>query len=96
MPLKVSEMQALVLYKLVLGLEFWLVFRILASWPSMLANCSLVLSLWWGLNYEQLKDVSLLTVKLVIRLIVEASSQLGLLSVGIILGPELSKAVWPG
>ena len=93
--LKMLEMWALVLYKLILRPEVWLVFRILTSQPSTLANCSLVLSLWWSLDCEQVKDVSLLTVKLVIGLVVEASSQLGLLSIEMILGPETGKTVQP-
>ena len=43
--LKVLEMQALVPLELVLGLGVWLVLSVLASRPSMSANCSLVLSL---------------------------------------------------
>ena len=36
----------------------------------MLANCSLVLLLQQGLNYEQVEEVGLLAVKLVIGLVV--------------------------
>ena len=68
----------------------------LASWPSTLASCSLVLSLCWGLDYEQVEEVGLLAVKLVIGLVVGASSQLGSLSTGTILGPETGETVWPG
>ena len=86
-------MQALVLLTLVLGLEVWLVFRVLVSQPSMLASCSLVLLLWWGLDYEQVEDVGLLAVKLVIGLVVEAFSQLRSLFTEIILRPETGKTV---
>ena len=47
------------------------------------------------MDHEWLEDVSLLIVKLVIKLIVGASSQLGLLSVGMILGLGTGKTVWP-
>ena len=40
--------------------------------------------------------VSLLAVKLVIELVMGASSQLGSLSAGTILGPGTGKTVWPG
>ena len=43
-----------------------------------------------------MEEVGLLAVKLVIRLVAEAFSQLGLLSTEIILGPETNKAIWPG
>jgi len=62
----------------------------------MLANCSLVLLLWQDFDYEWGEDVGLLTVKLVIGLVAEASSQLGSLSTKTILGPGTGKAVWPG
>ena len=68
----------------------------LASWLSTLASCSLVLSLCQGLDREQVEEVDLLAVKLVIGLVVGASSQLGSLSTGIILGPEIGKTVRPG
>ena len=70
--LKMSEMWALVSYELVLELEVWLELRVLVSWPSTSANCSLVLSLWWDLDHEQVEDIGLLTVKLVIGLVVGA------------------------
>ena len=38
----------------------------------------------------------LAVIVLVIGLVVGASSQLGSLSAGTILGPEIGKAVWPG
>ena len=50
--LKVLGMQALVLYELVLGPGVWLVLSMLASWPSMLANCLLVLLLQQGFDYK--------------------------------------------
>ena len=37
--LKILGMWALVPYELVLGLEVWLELRVLASLPSILANC---------------------------------------------------------
>jgi len=92
--LKVLETQALVPLELVLGLGVWLALRILASRSSILANCSLVLLLWQGFDYEQVEKVSLLAVKLVIRLVVETSFQLGLLSTEMILGPETDEAFW--
>jgi len=45
------------------------------------------------LDHEQVEKVSLLAVRLVIELIVGASSQLESLSAGIIIGPEIGKAV---
>ena len=67
----------------------------LASRPSTSANCSLVLLLRWGFDHEQVEEVSLLAVKLVIGLVVGASSQLESLSTGMILGPGTGKAVQP-
>jgi len=67
----------------------WLTLRVLVSQPSTSANCLLVLSFQQGFDYEWVKDVGLLAVKLVIRLVVGASSQL----VEMILGPETDKAV---
>ena len=95
-PLKVLEMQALVPLELVLGSGVWLVLRVLASQLSTLASCSLVLSLWQGLDHEWVEKVGLLAAKLVIGLVVEASSQLGLLSAGMILGPGTGKTVQLG
>ena len=68
--------------------------RVLASWPSTSANCSLELLLQWGFDYERVEDVGLLAVKL--RLVVGASSQLGSLSIGTILGPGTGKTVQAG
>ena len=59
----------------------------------MLANCSLVLSLRQGFDCEQVEEVSLLAVKLVIGLVAGVSFQLGLLSVGTILGPGTGEAI---
>jgi len=59
----------------------------------MLANCLLVLLLQQGFDHEQVEEVGLLAV---IVLVVRASSQLELLPAGTILGPETSKAIWPG
>ena len=68
--------------------------RVLASWPSTSANHSLVLSLRWGFDREQVEDVGLLAILLlVLRLVVGASSQLGSLSTGTILGPGIGKTV---
>ena len=74
MLLKVSEIWALVLCELVLRPEVWLELRVLASWLSTLANCSLVLSLQYRFNHEWVKEVGLLAVKLVIGLVAGASS----------------------
>jgi len=63
---------------------------------SKLANCSLVLSLRWGLDHEQVEDVGLLSVLLLVLQLAEASSQLGLLSAGMILGPGTGETVQPG
>jgi len=86
-------MRALVPLILVLEPGVWLELSVLASQLSILANCSLVLSLWQGLDYEWVEDVGLLL--LVIGL-VEASSQLGSLSAETILGPGIDETVWPG
>jgi len=60
-PLKVLEMRALVLLELVLGLRVWLELRVLASQPSTLANCLLVLSLRWGFDHERVEDVGFIS-----------------------------------
>ena len=70
--------------------------RVLASRPSTSANCSLVLSLRRGFDRERVEDVGLLVVKLVLGLVVGASSQLGSLSAGTILGPGTGETVWAG
>ena len=68
----------------------------LASWPSTSANCSLVLSLQWGFDCEQVEDMGLLAGLLLVLGLVEASSQLRLLSTGMILGLGTGETVWPG
>ena len=90
-----SGMQALVPHELVLGLEVWLALSVLASRPSTLANCSLILLLWWSFGCKQVKKVGLLATKLVIGL-AEAFFQLGLLSTRIIFGLGTSKTIWLG
>ena len=94
-PLKVLGIQALVPLELVLGLGVWLELSVLASWPSTSANCLWVFLLQWGFDHERVEEVGLLAVKLVLELVVGASSQLGSLSIGMILGPETGKTVWP-
>jgi len=94
--LKISGIWALVLLVLVLELEVWLEFRVLASWPSTSANCSLVFSLQWGFDHEWVEDVSLLAVVVLVIGLVETSFQLGSLSTGMILGPGTGETVWPG
>ena len=79
-----------------MGLGVWLEFSVLASQPSTSANCSLVLSFRWGLDHEQVKDVGLLAVLLLVIGLTGASSQLELLSTGMILGPGTGKNVQPG
>ena len=72
----------------------------LASRLSTSANCSLVLvlvlSLQRGLDHERVENVGLLAVKLVLGLVVGASSQLGSLSAGTILGPGTGETVRAG
>jgi len=68
---------------------------VLASQLSTSANCSLVLLLRQGFDCERVEKVSLLAVKFVIGL-VGASSQLGSLSAGTILGLETGETVWAG
>ena len=72
--------------------------RVLASRPSTSASCSLVLvlSLRWGLDREQVEDMGLLATKLVLGLVVEASSQFGSLSAGTILGTGTGETVQAG
>ena len=95
-PLKVLGIWALVLLILVLGLEVWLELRVLASWPSTSDNFSLVFSLQWGLDHEQVKYVGLLAIVVLVIGLVEASFQLGSLSIGMILGLEIGESVQPG
>ena len=69
----------------------------LASRPSTSANRSLVLLLRRGFDHEQVEDVGLLAILLlVLRLVVGASSQLGSLSAGTILGPGTGETVRAG
>ena len=68
----------------------------LASQLSTSASCSLVLLLHRSLGHEQVEEVGLLAVKLVIGLVVGASSQLESLSAWMILGPGTGETVWPG
>ena len=93
MLLKVLGIQALASLELLLKLGVWLALSVLASQPSMLTSCSLVLSLWQDFNYKWVEDVNLLDVKLVLELIVEAFSQLGSLSTKMILGLETGKTI---
>ena len=86
-------MQALVPFELVLGLGIILELRVLASQLSTSANCLLVLSLWQGLDCEQVEDVGLLTILLLVLGLAGASSQLGLLSTVTVLGLETGKTV---
>jgi len=76
-----------------LGLEVWLVLSIFASWPSISANYLLVLLLQWSFDCEWVEEVGLLDIRLVIGLVVGASSQLRLLSTETILGSEIGKTV---
>ena len=90
-----SGIQTLVPLVLVLGLEVWLELSVLASQPSTSVNCSLILSLWWGLDHEQVEDVGLLAVVVLLIGLAGASSQLGLLSTETILGLGTGENVWP-
>ena len=67
----------------------------LASRPSTLANCLLVLLLQQGFDCERVEDVGLLAILLLILGLAGASSQLGSLSVGTILGPGTGETVQP-
>ena len=91
--LKVSEMRALVSLVLVLEPGVWLGLRVLVSRPSTSANYSLVLSLWRCLDCERVEDVGLLAVLLLVLGLAGASSHLGSLSTGIILGLETDKTI---
>ena len=70
--------------------------RVLASQPSTLANCSLVLSLQWGFNCERVENVGLLAILLLVLGLAGVSSQLGSLSTGMILGPGTGETVRTG
>ena len=89
MPLKVSEMWALVSLELVLGLEVWLAVSIFASQLSISANYLLVLLLWWSSNYKKVEELGLLDV----RLVVKVFFQLEWLSVEIVLRLRIGKTV---
>ena len=66
-PLKVSEIWALVSLELELGLEVWLVVSMFAIWPSVLANCLLVkLLLYQSFDYKWVEKLGLLVMELVI------------------------------
>ena len=81
-------MWALVPLILVLRPGVWLELRVLASQPSMSANCSLVLLLQQSFDHEWVEDIGLLAViVLVVKLVTGPSSQLGLLSAETILRP---------
>ena len=56
----------------------------------------IVFSLRWSLDYKWVKDVSLLAVVVLVIGLVGASSQLGLLFTGTILGLGIGETVWPG
>jgi len=71
---------------------------VLASRPSTSASCSLVLVLLLrrGLDRERVEEVGLLAAKLVLGLVVGASSQFGSLSAGMILEPGTGETVRAG
>jgi len=69
---------------------------VLASRPSTLANCLLVLLLQWGFDRERVEDVGLLAMLSLVLELVGASSQLGSLSTGTILGPGTGETVQAG
>jgi len=94
--LKVLRMWAFVPLILVLGLGVWLELSVLASQLSTSANCSLVLLLWQSFDCEQVEDVGLLAVVVLVIGLVGASSQLGLLSTVMILGPGTGETVQLG
>ena len=70
--------------------------RVLASRPSTSANCLLVLSLQQCFDHERVEDVGLLAILLLVLGLVGASSQLGSLSAGTILGPGTGETVRAG
>ena len=92
--LKVSGMRALVPLELVLGPGVWLELRVLESQLSTSANCSLLL-LQRGFDRERVEDVGLLVKLLLVLGLAGASSQLGSLSAGTILGPGTGETVLP-
>jgi len=72
------------------------VLRVFASQPSTSANCSLVLSLRRGFDHKQVEDMGLLAMLLLVLGLAGASSQLGSLSTGTILGPGTGETVQAG
>jgi len=72
------------------------VLRVLASQPSTSANCLLVLLLRQGFDHERVEDMGLLAILLLVLGLAGASSQLGSLSTGMILGPGTGKTVQAG
>jgi len=86
-------MRALVPLVLVLRLGVWLELSVLASRLSILANHSLVLLLWQGLDHERVEYVDLLAIVVLVIGLVGASFQLELLLTGMILGLETGKNV---
>ena len=85
-----SEIQALVLFELELGLEVWLAVSVFAIQLSISANCSLVSLLCQDFDHEQVEKLDLLVARLIV---VGASFQLGSLSTEMILGPETGRTV---
>ena len=70
--------------------------RVLASQPSTSSNCLLVLLLRQGFDYERVEDIGLLAILLLVLGLAGASSQLGSLSTGMILGPGTGETVQVG
>ena len=68
----------------------------LANWLSTSANCLLVFSLRQSFDHERVENVSLLVVVVLVIGLVRASSQLGSLSAGMILGLGTGETVWLG
>ena len=68
----------------------------LASWPSTSANYLLVLLLQRSFDHKQVEDMGLLAILLLVLGLAGASSQLGSLSTGTILGPGTGKTVQAG
>jgi len=72
------------------------VLRVFASQLGTSANCSLVLSLQQSFDHKRVEDVGLLAILLLVLGLVGASSQLGSLSTGTILGLGTGKTVQAG
>ena len=70
--------------------------RVLASQLSTSANCLLVLLLQQGFDHERVEDMGLLAILLLVLGLAGASSQLGSLSTGMILGPGTGETVQVG